>query len=295
MKEKNKTYLEIAGTLLQNHYDQQELRKKAMNRLRNIVFRKITGLDWRELQEKTTKTDEEKKYLKEYADNKLWAKLTEITQDKDLDEKEREYLKRVLDCFKQSIKEEENSMGVVASMVREEEVYDFFTQHIKGLGDKTTAVLLHYFGYCEGVRHPSSLMSYAGLTPDSKYVKGESCKFNPKLRMFMWRIGDSFIKQRTPRYRDFYDVWKEEYLARFEKEGYAERKGLGVVKSKLHADLMARRKMMKKFLIDYYVVCKYLTGEPASLPYVVGRGGHEVYDDVLVYLEELKKTKLKNQ
>ncbi len=70
------------------------------------------------------------------------------------------------------------------------------------------------------------------------------------------------MKQRTPVYRDIYDVEKEKQLKLMEKvekksKGYTKIKDLAP-KSKGHAHAKALRKSVKAFLKDYWVEAKRL-------------------------------------
>ncbi len=128
------------------------------------------------------------------------------------------------------------------------------------------------------------------------YGKGkevEKLDYNPKLRTLIYRIGDCFVKHRTPKYRDIYDDEKRQqllnagcshfFLNTLEKRyndgkitaikknnqinELIKDKKKGVVDSVGHADMRARRKMMKEFLKDYYNKCLLLRGKKADEPY----------------------------
>ena len=80
----------------------------------------------------------------------------------------------------------------------------------------------------------------------------------------MYRIGDCFIKCRTPKYRDIYDrekakqlklgAWDETKKKMDNKEVDGSPQSLG------HADNRARRKMVKHFLVDFYEQCLLCRG-----------------------------------
>jgi len=84
-----------------------------------------------------------------------------------------------------------------------------------------------------------------------------------------WKIGDSFVKQRTQPYRDIYDSEKNRQLHLMENEAE------NAPKNKLHADLRARRKMVKIFLQHYYLVSRTLKGIEVTKPYPHDRMGHK--------------------
>ena len=153
---------------------------------------------------------------------------------------------------------EQKYKSLVEKYIVMEPIWTEWLEKVHGVGPLMTAMLLYYFGYCEKAKHASSLWKYAGLTPDSKLVKGESAGFSRKLRMFCWRLGDSFVKHNTPYYRGVYDVEKARQLERLEA-------GHELAPSRLgHADARARRKMVKHFLVHYFVKCCELSGRPVE-------------------------------
>lgn len=108
---------------------------------------------------------------------------------------------------------------------------------IKGISDILSAKLL---GTVDVKNTPSvaSLWAYAGLHPGGRKAAGKKSNWNQSLKKSLYQVSDSFIKQRTPRYRDIYDHEKEKQLANGLKKG--------------HADARARRKSVKIFLRDFY-------------------------------------------
>ena len=282
MEDKN-MQLELGSLATGRFYEFQQIRLSTMNRIRNIVFRKCTGLDMREIQAKKKKTEEEKEYLKEFDDKKLQQKINQLYKTKKITKDDNEYINKMFLLLDDVQLKEKQYNKLVEEFVSKDDVWLNFGQYVKGMGTLTTAMLLYYFGHCEKAKYPSSLWKFSGLYPGAKFVKGESGGFNPKCRMFMWRLGDSFIKQRSERYRPVYDVEKARQLKLMEGEADNAPTRLG------HADARARRKMVKMFLVDYYRVCKTLTGGDQSKPYVIEKMGHEHFDDVLVWLEVEKK------
>jgi len=71
-------------------------------------------------------------------------------------------------------------------------------------------------------------------------------------------IADSFVKKRTPKYRDIYDKAKAKLVLKEYPEGYLKEHFKGKYKdtdiklTKLHIDKRARRKMMQIFVRDLY-------------------------------------------
>ena len=90
----------------------------------------------------------------------------------------------------------------------------------------------------------------------------------------MFQIGDSFIKQRTPVYRDIYDTEKARQIEKH-LNGECERcNKLGRKDKPGHPDAMARRKAVKIFLSHYWLEYRKLEGLPISKPWVIAHGGH---------------------
>ena len=177
-------------------------------------------------------------------------------------------------------------------------IYEKFLKHIKGIGPILAGGLISNLDPHKA-KHVSSFWRYCGLhVKDGKAPKrrkGKKLDFNVKMRTLMWKVGDSFIKHRTPKYREIYDQAKKKEN---EKLGYplenpencpyyneciksiinkASRTGKTPKKPpcKLHIDLRARRKMVKRFLADLWVEWRKLEGLPVSEPYPIAILGHE--------------------
>jgi len=263
----NQLRIELSALATGMFYNAQEERIKAFNRIRQIIFRKLEGIS---LTEKQDKKAEEDKYQKKYTDAKL---LKFIAQEKvKLDEEEQVYIDQITELLTEAGRKESKFKKLMEFYIEQEPIYKWL-KTIKGISVLNTANLLQYFGYCEKAKHCSSLWRYAGLhvingkAPKlSMYGKGKEIEsgldYSPKLRTLMYRIGDCFIKQRTPKYRDIYDNEKER---QFKIGGWNDKEMVnkdtpGAPQSKGHADARARRKMVKHFLADYYNQCLICRG-----------------------------------
>ena len=127
--------------------------------------------------------------------------------------------------------------------------------------------------------------------------KGKKLEFNAKLRTMVWKISDSFVKQRTPFYRSIYDAEKkrqvgmlEEWQNSLTKEQKKKLKKITKRKEKrdfvnefnprapvslMNADLRARRKMAKIFLAHYWQATRELTNQETNVPYAEGKLNHK--------------------
>ena len=266
----NQIRIELGALATGMFYASQKERINAFNRIRQVIFRRLEGI---ELTQKQDKKEEEEKYKEKYTDAKL---LKYIQENKvKLDKEDQEYVEKLVELLEEARTKENKFKKLMQSYIEQEPIYDKWLKNIKGISTLNTANLLQYFGYCEKAKHCSSLWKYAGLhvvngkAPKlSMYGKGKEVEtgldYNPKLRMLMYRVGDSFVKQRTPKYRDIYD---REKAKQWKLGDYDEKKNVmrnkdveGSPQSKGHADNRARRKMVKRFLADFYEQCLLIRG-----------------------------------
>lgn len=262
--EYNKIRIELGALVTGMFYNSQEERIKAFNRIRQIIYRQIEG---KELTEKSKKKEESEKYMDLYNDKKLLKYIRENLSK--LNEENQEYVNKILELLENANKKERMYKAFMHEYIEKEPIYEKWLMNVKGISTINTANLLQYFGYCQNAKHVSSLWKYAGLhvidgqAPKKSKESGQ-LDWNPKLRTLMFRIGDSFVKQRTPLYRDIYDNEKKRQLKLGgwnEEKRIMENKDIeGSPKSLLHADLRARRKMVKRFLADYYEKCMLIRG-----------------------------------
>ena len=276
----NKIRIELGALVTGMFYSAQFERIKAFNRIRQIMYRKIEG---KELTEKSDKKEESEKFQDLYNDKKL---IKYINENKiKLSTEEQGYVDKLIKLLDDSLKNEKLYKTWMHDYIELEPIYDKWLKNVKGISTISTSNLLQYFGYCEKAKHCSSLWKYAGLhvvnghspkrekTTKEEKSEGKSNQldWNPKLRSLLYRIGDSFIKQRTPIYRDIYDKEKERQLKlggwNEEKRIMKDKDKEGAPQRLLHADLRARRKMVKEFLRQYYVNCLLIRGIEPDLPY----------------------------
>lgn len=266
MKDKNghkydKLRVELGALATGMFYQAQMDRIDAFNRIRNIIYRKTEKIGLTQKQGKK----EDKDYEKKYTDTQL-LKLIRQQLPKMKAEKQ-EYVMKMVDLLEDMREKEGKYKSLMKFYIESEPIYSAWLCKVKGISTINTANLLQYFGYCEKAKHASSLWKFAGLTPDSKKEKGKSLDFSPKLRTLMYRIGDCFIKQRTPKYRQVYDRAKAEYVKRHLRGGCEKCNELKRADMPGHPDAMARRKMVKAFLLDYWTHACEVVGRDAGVPF----------------------------
>lgn len=144
-------------------------------------------------------------------------------------------------------KQEEAILKGLKASLEQMPIYAEFLSQIKGVGPATSAGLLAFVGDIERFPSVSHLMSYFGLDVRDgkapKRAKGQVANWHHRGRsLLLGVIGDSFIKQRTPIYRDMYDAEKAIQLE--------------ICERKIHAERRAIRKAVKQFVKDFYSAYK---------------------------------------
>ncbi len=176
-----------------------------------------------------------------------------------------------IDYFADQLRDtEKDVLKYINRRVKEHDIWNKFLKDIKGIGPALGASLIVTIDVHK-TKHVSSLWKYAGLTPESKRVKGQKIDWNPFLKTTCFKIGQAFVKTRGY-YRDVYDEAKEGY-----KKKHPERiEENGKVKyNKGHIDMMARRYVVKIFLKDLWLFWRELEGLEITEPYVISHLGHD--------------------
>lgn len=176
-------------------------------------------------------------------------------------------------------------------------IYKNFLKPIKGIGPILSGGILAWLDPHKA-DHASSFWRYCGLhVVDGKAIKrqkGKKLGFNVKMRVLAWKIGKSFVRQRTPFYRDIYDKAKlreteklgnpienpqncpnyKECAKRINQKAKRIKTSPKKLPCKLHIDNRAMRKMVKRFLADLWVTWRGLEGLSVSEPYAIAILGH---------------------
>jgi len=168
--------------------------------------------------------------------------------------------------------------------IKTEQLYIKWLSRIKGIGPVLAANLIHHFGYCDG-RYPDGRKGASCLFTleicrnacsqwqSTKKAEGAKTRLQHRRReRLVWKITDSFIKQRTSPYREIYDSEKQRQLALMEA------KAPNAPSSALHADLRARRRVAKIFLSHYWLVARQIRGLPVTKPYALRQTEPHEYD-----------------
>ena len=251
------------------YYDYQEIRISQRNRIRDIIRRKIEGIPLDKPEEKK----EDKTFEKKYNDKNIPFLFKQLKNEGKITDWEMEYLERLWQLANETEKIEKKYRMLMEQYISKEPIWYMWLSKIKGISLVLASNLIKNFGYCEKYRYVSSLWRHCGLDPEGArgWRHGEKIHYNPRLKTLAWKIADSFVKQRTQPYRGIYDNEKQRQISLMENG--AENKPQNLK----HADLRARRKMVKVFLQHYFVVARFLKNLPLTKPYAFDKLGHSHY------------------
>ena len=260
-------FYELGKISVDGYYDYQQIRIAQMSRIRDVIRRKIEGIPYDKPEDKK----EDKKFENKFKDENLSAFLHELVETEKITKMEKDYIEKLYGISKETSKTEERYKILMSEYLNNEELWNKWLIKIKGISSVLGSNLIKNFGYCETYQYVSSLWRHCGFDPDGAKgrKKGEKIHYNPKLKTLCWKIGDSFVKQRTQPYRKIYDNEKIRQLKLMENEAE------NAPKNKLHADLRARRKMVKIFLQHYYLVGRTLKKIAVTKPYPHDKMGHK--------------------
>ncbi len=291
---------ELGRMIAGSFYDHQEVRITEFNRIRDIIRRRMEGIPLVGSVEE--KKEDEEKFKEKFIDKLIPEYLKKLSEEGKISDEEKFYIERILEVQKNAEKYEVEYKKLMMEFVESEIIYKEFLEKIKGISGILSANLIKEFGYCENAKYISSLWKYCGMHVNEEgqapvRKKGEKLEFNAKLRTMVWKISDSFVKQRTPFYRDIYDKEKkkqvglmENALESFTKEEQKKVKKITKKQEKrdlfdkynprapvslMNADLRARRKTVKIFLAHYWQACKELTKQEIISPYAEDKLNHK--------------------
>jgi len=156
----------------------------------------------------------------------------------------------------------------ISSIVSEHPVYVKYFTRLKGVGEVFSAIIIA-LAPARNFANISKLWKYAGLTPESKRVRGQRTNYNVKLKTALYTVVSNMLMQKSV-YKQVYDNFKAE-----EKEKHPEL-------SRLHVHMRAMRKTMKLLAAHYWLAYRKTLGLPVTKPYAHAILGHRDYIDVLV-------------
>jgi len=138
-----------------------------------------------------------------------------------------------------------------------------FLGKVKGIGPILASGLIAWLSNpILKADYVSQIWSYCGLAPGQERKKGKKVNYNPRLKTFCWKIGQSFIKFKCFG-RELYKKFREQIERREPKW------------SKLHHHNYARRKVVKLFIASLWQKWRELNNLPVSKPYPISVLGHK--------------------
>ena len=167
-----------------------------------------------------------------------------------------------------------------------------WAREVVGIGPVISAGLLsNYPEVKETVGH---LWSFAGLSPATKWEKGQKRPWNAHLKRLCWIIGECFVKvSNRPRdiYGKVYQLRKEYELLKDGRGDYAEQAKEGAARVRKdteaykhyaqghlppgHIHARAKRYAVKAFLSDWHAEAyRRQNGRERPVPYAVAKLGH---------------------
>lgn len=276
-EEDNQMLRELGKIVTGGFYGYQEIRKANMNRVRSLIARRDRGMSLGEVEEKKEKK-EDRAYGKEYNDAKILELVANLKKEGRLSHDEYEYILKTFILFDEAANMEASHKKLMEIYIVTEPIWQEWLKDIRGISIILASNLIKNFGYCERYRYNSSLWKHCGMDVQNgaapKREKGKKTTYNPALRTLAWKIGDSFVKQRTDPYRGIYDLEKATQLQLLEVKDEFKDTSHTAPNSRGHADLRARRKMVKVFLQHYWIVTRTLKGLEVTKPYSVEKLEH---------------------
>ena len=278
------------------YYDMQQIRISTINRIRDIIRKKLESVKFDEVEKKK----KEKDYLKKYEDKNLPFYLKLLEKKNKITAKEGKYIEKCMEIQHESERIENKYKVAMLDYIKTEKVYTEFLEKIRGIGEVLSANLIKEFGDCSRYDNVAKLWSHTGNDVvggvAEKKRKGVDLHFSPRLRTFTWKISDCLMKSNKGIYRTIYNTTKEGQLNReFKKGELLEKYGKPYKKetvklSQGHAHNMALRKMRKLFLSHYWSCAREMAGLEVKSPYVEAKLGHK---NIITWKDAIKREKQK--
>lgn len=239
--------------------------------------------------------------------DQIEGNIAEAKEDGLIDEKKKiklqgaveEYLEDNLDpAHLESLETE--IKGILEAVMSGVHIWEDFLKPIKGMGATLASGLIAYLRP-EEADYPSSFRKYCcyHVEPDGTAPvreRGKRLKCNTWMLTLGYKIGNSFIRQRTPKYRDIYDSKKihynkkmrgvledpfdsesetrpercpnyEECAENVEKKAERADREPKDIPCRYHIDMMARRPMIQQLLDDLWLRWRKIEGLPLREPY----------------------------
>lgn len=183
----------------------------------------------------------------------------------------------------------ENQIKIALRYFAESQHMGRWAMQFKGIGPVIASGLIAHIKIDEAptVGH---IWRFAGLDPTSKWEKGQKRPHNAALKQICYHIGEEFVRQRTPLYRDLYDQRKAYETEKNERGEYAQQAEAVLKRTPNHAQratykqgklpdghihFRAKRYVVKLFLSHWHgEAYRNKFGTEPPLPYPIAHLGH---------------------
>jgi len=173
--------------------------------------------------------------------------------------------------------------GEILKKLNDYPIYAEWLKNIKGIGPRLAGSLIAIINDITRFKTISALWSYAGLGLDAKgnivkKKKGQDAKWNHRLKMTLWKVGESFVKTKGG-YRALYEQSRKHYDKQYPKKmlfvdengkPILNKEGKKIYKyTKGHKYNMAKRWTVKMFLSHLFEKWYEVKGLKAAAPYIL--------------------------
>lgn len=143
--------VKFSGRIIGNaYYDFQGVRIACMNRIRDVIRKRIEGLPFDVVEKKKEKDKDGKKVKeKKYTDEQLIEKWGNLLKEKKITKKEHDYIIKIWNTMLESKNIENKYKSAMQKYVEKYEIYTEFLSKIKGIGPVLSVNLVKEFGTCE--------------------------------------------------------------------------------------------------------------------------------------------------
>ena len=184
---------------------------------------------------------------------------------------------------------EKKSIDILAGDLKYIPVYTGYLSQVRGMAEKSCAILLATLGDITRFEDPSSLWHYCGVgnAETDKKRKGVECSYNPKMKsLLLGVIGDNLIKSRSQYNMIYYD--RTERTKRTHPEWWHLNadgtKASGKNMHPKHGYRDGIRVMMKRFLCELWKAAYIAKGiVPPRNPYILNNPNHHLDPDIVSF------------
>ncbi len=133
---------EIGRIMTNSYYEYQKIRMASMNRMRDVIRKKLEGIAFDEVEVKK----EGKDFKKRYTDETLFDKLLKIQTEGKISKDEYKYILKCWEMMGESKRLEMKYQKGMSKYISGEPIYTEFLTKIKGIGKVLSANLIKEFG-----------------------------------------------------------------------------------------------------------------------------------------------------